>query len=100
MLHLPSCACLAKAKLAATRCAATGDVSATEIGERGQCKTGQFVRDGCAAIGVSCRPDTERQSHHFYSRLARQYDTSTQIDDTSVLELLDVGPVRIDGEVP
>ena len=45
-------------------------------------------------------PDTERQSHHFYSRLARQYDTSTQIDDTRVLELLDVGPVRIDGEVP
>ena len=68
------------------------------MGERGECKAGQFVRDGCAANDVICRPDTERQNHHFCTRLAQQYDASTPIDDISVLTPLDVGPVRIDGE--
>ena len=52
------------------------------------------------AIGVIYRPDTERQSHYFYTRLAQQYDAVIHIDDTSAVEPLDVGPVWIDGEVP
>ena len=52
------------------------------------------------AIGVICRPDTERQSHHLHTRLAQQYDAATLVDETSVVEPLDVGPVRIDGEAP
>ena len=46
------------------------------------------------------RPDTERQSHYFYTRLAQQYDAVIHIDDTSAVEPLDVGPVWIDGEAP
>ena len=52
------------------------------------------------AIGVIYRPDTERQSHYFYTRLAQQYDAVIHIDDTSAVEPLDVGPVWIDGEAP
>ena len=45
------------------------------------------MRDGCAAIGVICRPDTERQSHHFYSRLAQQFDASTHINQLWVADM-------------
>ena len=52
------------------------------------------------AIGVIYRPDTERQSHYFYTRLAQQFDAVIHIDETSALEPLDMGQVWIDGEVP
>ena len=52
------------------------------------------------AIGVIHRPDTERQSHHFYTRLAQKYYAAAHIVDTSVVEPLVVGLVRIDGEAP
>ena len=96
-----------------------GDASATEMGERGEWNVGQLVRDryaddACAttlrslvalqrlqrAIGVIYRPDTERQSHYFYTRLAQQFDAVIHIDETSALEPLDEGQVWSDGEVP
>ncbi len=52
------------------------------------------------AIGVIYRPDTERQSHYFYTRLAQQFDAVIHIDETSALEPLDMGQVWSDGEVP
>ena len=52
------------------------------------------------AIGVIYRPDTERQSHYFYTRLAEQFDAVIHIDETSAVEPLDVGQVWIDGEAP
>ena len=52
------------------------------------------------AIGVIYRPDTERQSHYFYTHLAQQFDTVIHIDETSTVEPLDVGQVWIDGEAP
>ena len=52
------------------------------------------------AIGVIYRPDTERQSHYFYTRLPQQFDAVMHIDETSALEPLDISQVWIDGEVP
>ena len=52
------------------------------------------------AIGVIYRPDTERQSHYFSTRLAQQFDAVVHIDETSAVEPLDVGQVWIDGEAP
>ena len=52
------------------------------------------------AIGVIYRPDTERQSHYFYTRLAQQFDAVIHIDETSALEPLDMDQMWIDGEVP
>ena len=52
------------------------------------------------AIGVIYRPDTERQTHYFYTRLAEQFDAVIHIDETSAVEPLDVGQVWIDGEAP
>ena len=52
------------------------------------------------AIGVVYRPDTERQSHYFYTRQAQQYDAVKYIDDTSAVEPLHLGPVWFDGEEP
>ena len=51
-------------------------------------------------IGVIYRPDTERQSHYFSTRLAQQFDAVIHIDETSAVEPLDVGQVWIDGEAP
>ncbi|MBC7380183.1 MAG: erythromycin esterase family protein [Burkholderiaceae bacterium] len=45
------------------------------------------------AIGVIYRPDTERQSHYFYTRLAQQFDAVIHIDETSAVESLDEGRV-------
>ncbi len=42
------------------------------------------------AIGVIYRPETERQSHYFYSSLPKQYDFIIHYDETSALEPLDV----------
>ena len=52
------------------------------------------------AIGVIYRPETERQSHYFHTRLDRQFDAVVHIDETSALEPLDVGPAWIDREAP
>ena len=52
------------------------------------------------AIGVIYRPDTERQSHYFHTRLAQQFDAVIHSDETSAVEPLDVGQVWIDGEAP
>jgi erythromycin esterase-like protein len=52
------------------------------------------------AIGVIYRPDTERQSHYFHTRLADQFDALVHIDETSALEPLDKGQVWVTGEPP
>ena len=52
------------------------------------------------AIGVIYRPETERQSHYFHTRLADQFDAVIHIDETSALEPLDTGPVRAGSEAP
>ena len=52
------------------------------------------------AIGVIYRPDTERQSHYFYTRLAQQFDAVIHIDETSAVEPLDVGQVWSDRKAP
>lgn len=41
------------------------------------------------AIGVIYRPETERTSHYFFTRLPHQFDTIIHIDKTSALEPLD-----------
>jgi erythromycin esterase-like protein len=43
------------------------------------------------AIGVIYRPDTERQSHYFETRLADQFDALIHIDETHALEPLEKG---------
>lgn len=52
------------------------------------------------AIGVIYRPETERQSHYFYTHLAGQFDAMIHIDETSALEPLDKGEVWSTGEAP
>jgi erythromycin esterase-like protein len=52
------------------------------------------------AIGVIYRPDTERQSHYFYTRLADQFDAIVHIDETTALEPLDKGALWSGDEVP
>jgi erythromycin esterase-like protein len=41
------------------------------------------------AIGVICRPDSERASHYFHARLSQQFDTILHIDETHALEPLE-----------
>ena len=38
------------------------------------------------AIGVIYRPETERQSHYFLARPARQFDAIVHLDRTSAVE--------------
>jgi len=52
------------------------------------------------AIGVIYRPDTERQSHYFFTKLADQFDAMIHIDETRALEPLDKGQVWHTGEAP
>ena len=52
------------------------------------------------AIGVIYRPDTERQSHYFRTRLDQQFDALVHLDETTALEPLDLSQVWIDREVP
>jgi len=52
------------------------------------------------AIGVIYRPDTERQSHYFYTRLADQFDALIHIDVTRALEPLEPEPAWRNAEVP
>ena len=44
------------------------------------------------AIGVIYRPETERQSHYFYARLADQFDTLLHFDQTRAVEPLERTP--------
>ncbi|HMJ04618.1 MAG TPA: erythromycin esterase family protein [Chthoniobacterales bacterium] len=41
------------------------------------------------AIGVICRPETERSSHYFYARLPEQFDAMIHLDETRALEPLE-----------
>jgi erythromycin esterase-like protein len=52
------------------------------------------------AIGVIYRPETERQSHYFFTKLAEQFDAMIHIDQTQALEPLDKGKVWHTGEAP
>jgi erythromycin esterase-like protein len=52
------------------------------------------------AIGVIYRPDTERLSHYFGTRLLDQFDAMIHIDDTHALEPLERTPTWHDAEVP
>ena len=52
------------------------------------------------AIGVIYRPETERRSHYFITRLSQQFDALVHIDETSALEPLDHGPVWHSVEPP
>ncbi len=44
------------------------------------------------AIGVIYRPETERQSHYFYARLADQFDALLHFDETRAVEPLQRRP--------
>ena len=44
------------------------------------------------AIGVIYRPETERQSHYFYARLADQFDVVLHFDQTRAVEPLERTP--------
>jgi erythromycin esterase-like protein len=52
------------------------------------------------AIGVIYRPETERQSHYFYTRLADQFDAMIHIDETHAIEPLDSVAAWNTGEPP
>jgi erythromycin esterase-like protein len=41
------------------------------------------------AIGVIYRPETERSSHYFYTRLAEQFDVVLHFDRTRAVEPLE-----------
>lgn len=51
------------------------------------------------AIGVIYRPETERQSHYFYTRLSDQFDAVIHIDETRAVEPLERSAVWVAGEV-
>ena len=46
------------------------------------------------AIGVIYRPQTERHSHYYYSRLAEQFDFMLHFDRTEALQALPLQPVH------
>ena len=52
------------------------------------------------AIGVIYRPETERQSHYFQSRLPKQFDIVIHIDHTRAVEPLERTTVWEKGDVP
>lgn len=52
------------------------------------------------AIGVIYRPRTERQSHYFHARLARQFDAVLHYDHTRAVEPLERAPEWVAGEAP
>ncbi len=52
------------------------------------------------AIGVIYRPETERQSHYFHTRLPDQFDALIHIDETHALDPLDTGIVATGHEAP
>jgi erythromycin esterase-like protein len=52
------------------------------------------------AIGVIYRPETERLSHYFEARIARQFDALIHLDETQALEPLELTSVWEEGELP
>jgi erythromycin esterase-like protein/predicted phosphoribosyltransferase len=52
------------------------------------------------AIGVIYRPQTERESHYFHSRVADQFDAVIHIDETRALEPLERTAAWERGEAP
>jgi hypothetical protein len=52
------------------------------------------------AIGVIYRPDTERQSHYFFTHLAKQFDALIHIDETNAVDPLNKGSVWSTGKAP
>ena len=52
------------------------------------------------AIGVVYRPETERISHYFHARLAKQFDAVLHIDETSAVEPLEPTSEWEAGELP
>ncbi|MBE7494921.1 MAG: erythromycin esterase family protein [Verrucomicrobiaceae bacterium] len=52
------------------------------------------------AIGVIYRPETERSSHYFHSRLADQFDAVIHIDETRAVEPLERSSLWEAGEAP
>lgn len=52
------------------------------------------------AIGVIYRPETERQSHYFHSRVAEQFDVMLHFDSTRALSPLEPGATEVSAEAP
>ena len=52
------------------------------------------------AIGVIYLPESERLSHYFHVRLARQFDAMIHIDETRALEPLEPGSGWLTEEAP
>jgi erythromycin esterase-like protein len=52
------------------------------------------------AIGVIYRPETERQSHYFWARLADQFDAVVHTDETRAVKPLELTPEWEAGEPP
>ena len=52
------------------------------------------------AIGVIYRPETERASHYFFTRLPYQFDVLIHLDKTSYLEFLEDKASNNQGELP
>ena len=52
------------------------------------------------AIGVIYRPDTERASHYFWTRLRDQFDAVLHFDETRAVEPLERTAEWDAGEVP
>ncbi len=52
------------------------------------------------AIGVVYRPETERLSHYFETRLPDQFDAVIHFDETRAVEPLDLTPGWEEGELP
>jgi erythromycin esterase-like protein len=52
------------------------------------------------AIGVIYLPQTERQSHYFEARIARQFDAVIHLDETHAVEPLERTSVWEEGELP
>jgi len=52
------------------------------------------------AIGVIYKPETERWSHYFYTRITEQFDAAIHFDETRAVEPLERTPEWVAGEVP
>jgi erythromycin esterase-like protein len=52
------------------------------------------------AIGVIYLPQTERVSHYFHARLARQFDAVIHVDETRAVEPLEINPEWGGGDAP
>ncbi|MDO8179953.1 MAG: erythromycin esterase family protein [Undibacterium sp.] len=52
------------------------------------------------AIGVIYRPETERQSHYFFSHVPQQFDAVVHFDRTRAVEPLEIASMWHTGEAP